>query len=103
MKMYILIRDSIPLGHAINSAAHASLACFLQHAAKKDMQKWLAFFFKKVTCKVSDEELAEARAAIEGWQQTVITESALGDEVVAVAFCPREEWPECFANYKLFR
>lgn len=103
MKMYILVRESVPTGYAVNSVAHASLACFLQHAANKDMQRWLAFHFKKVTCRVTDEEFAQARNAIEGCQQTVITESALGDQIVAVAFVPREEWPECFSEYPPFK
>jgi hypothetical protein len=37
-KMYILIPDDIPLGHAINSAAHASLACYLQFKDDGDMK-----------------------------------------------------------------
>ena len=31
MKMYILIRESVPLGVAMLAAAHDSLACFLKH------------------------------------------------------------------------
>jgi hypothetical protein len=30
LKMYILIKDSIDLGHAINSAAHAGLMGYLE-------------------------------------------------------------------------
>ena len=65
------------------------------------MQRWLADSFKKVTCKVTDEELAEAMK--EADNHIVITESVIGHETVAVAFCPRKEWPECFTNFKLYR
>jgi len=101
MKMYILVRDEVSLGFAMNSVAHASLACFLKYAGHRDMQRWLADSFKKVTCKVSDEELQEAMSAADN--HIVMTESVLGHETMSVAFCPRKEWPECFANYKLYR
>jgi peptidyl-tRNA hydrolase len=101
MKMYILVRDSVPYGYAINAVAHASLACFLKYASHRDMQRWLADSFKKVTCKVTDEELAEAMR--EADNHVVITESTIGHETIAVAFCPRKEWPELFSEFKLYR
>ena len=52
MKMYILIPEDIPLGHAINSAAHASLACYLQYEKDADVRWWRDESFKKVTVKV---------------------------------------------------
>ena len=101
MKMYILVRDSVKLGYAMNSVSHASLACFLKFAGHRDMQRWLADSFKKVTCKVSDEEFALAMK--EADNHVVITESVIGHETIAVAFCPRKDWPECFADFKLYR
>jgi len=100
MKMYILILDDVPLGHALNSAAHASLACFLNNAGRVDTQTWLATSFKKVTCKVSREELD---SVIDMSNATVITESSLGGRITAVAFAPRSEWPEVFKTFKLYR
>lgn len=101
MKMYILVPDSVKTGFAVNGVAHASLVCFLKYASHRDMQRWLSDSFKKVTCRVSDEQLAEAMHAADN--HVVITESVIGHATVAVAFCPRKEWPECFADYKLFR
>jgi peptidyl-tRNA hydrolase len=101
MKMYILVRSDVPLGYAINGVAHASLACFLKYASHRDMQRWLADSFKKVTCRVSDEELAEAMK--EDSDHVVITESVLGHETLCVAFSPRKEWPEIFETFDLYK
>lgn len=103
MKMYILILDDVPLGHALNSAAHASLACFLDHAGRRDTQAWLATSFKKVTCRVSQEELDLAVQSVGIGGKTTITESSLDNRVTAVAFAPRNSWPEVFKTFKLYR
>ncbi len=101
MKMYILVREDVPLGYAMNGVAHASVACFLKYASHRSMQRWLADSFAKVTCKVSNEELAEAMRATS--EHVIITESVIGHETVAVAFCPRKEWPEVFSTFKLYK
>lgn len=101
MKMYILVRESVPLGYAMNAVGHAALGCFLKYASHRNMQRWLADSFKKVTCKVTDEELFAAMAAAE--DHIVITESVIGHETIAVAFCPRREWPEVFETLKLYK
>ena len=101
MKMYILVREAVPLGYAINAVGHASLACFLKYASHRDVQRWLADSFKKVTCQVTDDELSYAIQAAD--RHIVITESVIGHETVAVAFCPRKDWPEVFADFKLYR
>lgn len=101
MKMYILVREAVPLGFAMNAVGHASLACFLKYASHRDMQVWLANSFKKVTCQVTDEELTAAMQAADN--HVVITESVIGHETIAVAFCPRKEWPESFGELKLYR
>ena len=42
MKMYILIKDSVPLGYAIVAAAHASLAAYLKFQDCEEVRQWLA-------------------------------------------------------------
>ena len=99
--MYILIIDDIPSGIAINAAAHGSLACFLKFASCRSMQEWLASSFKKVTCKVTPEELG--KAMVQCPDHVVITESSLGHRVVGAAFCPRASWHEMFSTFKLYK
>jgi peptidyl-tRNA hydrolase len=100
MRMYILMRDSVPTGFAVLAAAHASLAAYLAYRDTPEMSAWLAGPFYKVVCRVSDEEFERAKAFAD---RVVLTESALGGQEVALAFKPREEWPKAFRFYRLYR
>lgn len=42
MKMYILVRESVPLGFAILSTAHASLATYLEFQDSVEVAAWLS-------------------------------------------------------------
>ena len=100
MKMYILIKESVPVGFAILAAAHASLAAYLKFKDSAEVVKWLSGPFYKVVCKVSAEEFEKAKAVEDC---IVLTESALDDREVTIAFKPREEWPKMFRYWKLYR
>ena len=100
MKMYILIRESVPPGFAILAAAHASLACYLKFKESPEVAGWLAGPFYKVICKVNDEEFERAKSFED---HVILTESALDGQEVAIAFKPREEWPKAFRFLRLFR
>lgn len=99
--MYILILENVPSGHAINSAAHASLACYLRFQDFPSTQEWLATSFKKVTCRVTRQELEIAKGFIP--EHVIMTESALDGQVTAVAFAPRAEWDPFFKTLKLWK
>lgn len=100
MKMYILILDDVPLGQAMTAAAHASLACYLKFQAREEVAQWLSGPFKKVVCKVDSATFERAREVAD---HVVLTESSLGGREVAVAFCPRAEWPKMFQFLTLYR
>lgn len=100
MKMYILVRDSVPLGFAMLAAAHASLAAYLKFRDTPEVAAWLSGPFYKVVCKVNDEEFERAKACTD---HVVLTESGLGGQEVALAFKPRAEWPKAFRFYTLYR
>lgn len=100
MKMYILIRDSVPLGFALTAAAHASLAAYLKFKDTPEVSEWLSGPFYKVICKVNDKEFEAAKQFEE---YVILTESALGGQEVALAFKPREVWPKPFKFYRLYR
>lgn len=100
MKMYILVRESVPVGFAILAAAHASLACYLEFRDAPEVATWLAGPFYKVVCRVNDEEFETARRLED---HVILTESALDGAEVAIAFRPREEWPKAFKFYRLYR
>lgn len=99
MKMYILIKESIPLGIAMTAVGHAAIACFRKFEHTKEMQDWLSSF-KKVVCKVNDIEFEKAK---EFENNVVLTESTLNNQETCVAFCPREEFPKAFKYYRLYK
>ncbi len=100
MKMYIAVLDSAPIGIAITAAAHASIACFRQYEDRAEMQEWINGTFYKVVVSVPAMTLAELK---ETPDHTVITESSLDGAEVAIAFCPREEWPKGFKFFSLYK
>lgn len=100
MKMYILIKDDVPEGFAVLAAAHASLACYLKYQEDAEMQQWVSGTFFKAVCRVNAKEFEKAKEFEGG---VVLTESALDNREVAIAFKPREEWPKPFKFYRLFK
>jgi peptidyl-tRNA hydrolase len=99
MKMYILVREDAPRGHAINSVGHASLACYLRFKDDPDMQEWLKTSFKKVTCKVSDKEFWRAAKTKD---YVSIFENDLDHMLMALAFKPRKNYPKYFSKFRLY-
>ena len=100
MKMYILVRDDVPLGFAIVAVAHASLAGYLHFSETPEVAEWLSGPFFKAVCKVTDQEFEKAKAVAD---HVILTESALGGREVAIAFKPRADWPKMFKFFKLYR
>lgn len=100
VKMYILIRASVPLGLAMVACAHASLAAYLRFRDTDEVAQWLAGPFRKVVCKVDDAAFEAAKAA---GDFVSLTESALGGAEVALAFKPRATWPRSFQFLPLYR
>jgi peptidyl-tRNA hydrolase len=100
MKMYILIKEDVPLGLAITAASHASLAMWLKFGARDETIRWQTGPFRKVICKVNEKEFENAKKIED---HVVLTESALDDQEVAIAFAPREEWPKMFKFLRLYK
>jgi hypothetical protein len=100
MKMYILVKETVPVGFALVAVAHASLAAYLQFKDSPEVATWLSGPFYKTICKVTDDEFEQAKLTPD---HIVITESALDNQEIALAFKPREEWSKAFKFYKLYR
>ena len=98
--MYILVRDDIPLGFAMVAVAHASLAGYLRFQDEPEVREWLSGPFFKEVCKVNAKEFENAKQVAD---HLVLTESALGDQEVAIVFKPRHEWPKMFKFLRLYR
>ena len=100
LKMYILIKDSVSSGFAVTAAAHASLKSYLHNSGDWAVRLWVSGIFRKVICRVTDKEFEQAKRHED---HVVITESALDNQEVALAFKPRTEWPKPFRYYQLYR
>lgn len=98
--MYILIKDSIDLGHAVNSVAHGSLMGYLKWKDDPIMDLWLDNYMRKVTCRVTDKEYEKAKTYND---YGIITELAFDNAEVGIVFKPRWEYPKFFNFLKLFR
>lgn len=99
LKEYILIVDWVDIGHAINTAAHATLVGHKEWSGDETYDEWFVNSFRKVTCKVSQEEFNKAKLFDD---YKVITESAFDNKEVALIFKPREDWPGFFKSLRLY-
>lgn len=99
MKMYILVKNDVPDKFVPVITAHASLACYKKFEDDENMQKWINSIFKKVVCSVNDKEFENAKKEE---KNIVMTESALNNKEVAVAFCPREEYSKQFRFFRMW-
>jgi hypothetical protein len=99
MKMYILVKRDIPDKMVPVITAHASLACFRKFENTENMQIWINGIFKKVVCVVSETEFVNAKKEPD---HIVLTESALGNQEVCIAFSPREEYAKMFKFFSMW-
>ena len=99
MKMYIVIKEGTPDKLVPVIAAHASLACYKKFEAKDGMKVWMAGVFRKVVCLANEVEFGKLK---EEPDFVALTESAIGDGEVCLAFCPREEYPKKFRFLRMW-
>ncbi|MFT5617968.1 MAG: peptidyl-tRNA hydrolase [Arenicella sp.] len=97
--MYILLKETLPNKFAPVVSAHASLACYKKFEEDENMQIWMSSVFKKVVCKVTEAEFEKTK---EEEKYLVLTESALDNAEVAIAFSPREEYPKRFKFFRMW-
>ncbi len=100
LKMYILVKEDVPIGKAVVGIAHASLACYLKFQKSESVKKWLEGPFYKTVCKVTEKEFEKAK------QETdfvVMTESTLDNTETTLAFRPRTEYPKYFKFFRLYK
>lgn len=98
MKMYIVIKDTVPLGIAVNAAAHASLIGYLEFQHLPEVQEWLKHSFKKVVVTANKKEFDNCKQLP---NMKVVTESTLDGMEVAVVLSPRKDWPNCVKFLRL--
>lgn len=104
LKMYILVKETIPVGLAMAAVGHACVSCYDQFTShgNQDMKNWKDWSFRKVVCKVTEKEFEKAKTYE---NRCVMTERnlAIENKESAIAFCPRPEWPYFFNSLKLWK
>lgn len=102
LKMYVLVKNSAPIGLGINAVGHVTfMAANSFHS--EIFNDWKDKSFKKVTCLVSPEEFEAAIAAIKevNGNFIIFNENDWGDQDLSVAFEPRYIFPDIFKKFKL--
>jgi hypothetical protein len=99
MKMYIFIRSDVPDHMVPVCAAHAALGCYLQYKDHENMNTWLSGNFKKVVCKVEISSFEKMKK----YPDHIVQRESKLDQEVAIAFCPRYEWPKSFYAYPTWK
>ena len=99
-KMYILVKEDIPLGKAVVGIAHASLACYLKFQKTNEVKNWLEGPFYKTVCKVTEKEFEKAKQESDF---VILTESTIDNAETIIAFKPRAEYPKYFKFFRLYK
>ena len=100
-KMYILIKDWVDIGHAVNGAAHAAAIAFREWGDDPEFQDWANNSFRKVSCVVTEEEFEKALTY--GCDSAIVGEQHFGpDAQLALVFRPRRDWPGFFGSLRLY-
>ena len=97
--MYILVKQDVPDKLVPVITTHASLACFRKFEHNENMQTWINGIFKKVVCVVSEKEFINATKETD---HIILTESALENKEVCIAFVPREEYSKMFKFFRMW-
>ena len=99
--MYLLIKEWVDPGHAINSAAHAGMLACKKWQNESEMIEYFKGLIKKVTCEVSLVLFDEAKTI--GYDYIAVTERAFDNEEIALIFKPRKKWHKFFKYLKLYK
>lgn len=119
-KMYILVKEGLPVAQTALACAHASLSGYLTFVEAElsgwgfDREKnqacgvrtgtelWAEKSFRKVVCSVTQEQFDEAKTyGIVGEDFRIMTESSLDNAEVAIVFRPRVDWEPFFRSLPL--
>ena len=71
LKMYILVKEDIPLGKAVVGIAHASLACYLKFQRTEEVEQWLSRPFYKTVCNLTLKGTSDALRSLSEGPQSV--------------------------------
>jgi inhibitor of KinA sporulation pathway (predicted exonuclease) len=100
MKMYALVKESVPYKHAVSDAITACIQTAIKYDDRPDTQFWKDKGCLTQVCVVNDKEF---EAAKEFEDFTTLKNQTWGNNETVIAFAPRAEYPNRFGYYKSFR
>ena len=101
LKFYIAVLDTVDSGHQILSVAHGTLMAHLKFKDVPEYKEWISNSFRKCIIKVNQKEFNKIKEDIP--EITIVTEGALDNQEIAIAICPREDYPNVIKFAKLFK
>lgn len=121
-KMYLLLLDTIDVGHAVNGAAHAGGMIQFKFPRVSShwegmggqgggdrvdvedpvMADWYDNSFRKCSCKVTQEQFDKAKTYFPNTEWFAVTESAFDNKEIILVFKPRDEFPKFFKTLPLY-
>ena len=99
LKMYVMVREDIGTGHAVNCVGHATNYAQRDWVNDDMYARWAKYSRKKVTCKVTATQFESFKQYED---HILVSESVLNGTEVVLIFKPREIWPEAFKKARLF-
>ena len=103
LKLYVLVREAVPLGLAMAAVGHAVGSACLKWIGEPYFDLWRQWSFKKVICKVTDKEFEQAKEAVGPVSRIVMTESMMNDKETAMVVMPHEDMPKMLKYLRLYR
>lgn len=102
LAMYVIVKDTAPIGLGINACTHAGFIAGRTFSGEV-FDDWLKFSFRKRTCLVSPEEFDKCIEEIEkvSGDYVVFRENDWENQELSAAFSPRYSFPPIFKTLKL--
>ena len=102
LAMYVIVKDTAPIGLGINACTHAGFMAGRSFFGEV-FEDWMKFSFRKRTCLVSPEEFDKCIEEIKNvdGDYVVFNENDWGNQDLSAAFSPRYSFPPIFKTLKL--
>ena len=100
-KMYVLVRNSAPIGLGINSIGHVVCDATLKYNHMDSFKDWRDYSNKQVSCLVNDEDFLKAIDSSIPCVTFSEPDWRDSDNIISVAFVPQIVFPSYFKEFDL--
>jgi hypothetical protein len=90
MTAYFMIREGVPIGYGLVAA--------IARKEIPELVEWMTGSAQMVYCVLNDDEFERVKAE----PGAIVLSSEFNRGEIAIAFGPREEWPEDFGRFRGF-